>query len=96
MPPRKRAETKPAEPLAADPEARPEEADQLGPPDSRDPEEVGHADTPDAAATGDGKDPEKSDLQTVEQPCPVCFPNGWADGAFSHGCEHGTWIRDNT
>jgi hypothetical protein len=40
--------------------------------------------------------PKKSDLQDVEQPCPACFPNGWADNAFSHGCEHGTWIRDNT
>lgn len=39
--------------------------------------------------------PERSDLQTVEQPCPECVPNGWPDGAFSVGCTHGTWVRDN-
>ncbi|MET9222317.1 hypothetical protein ABZX65_26625 [Streptomyces sp. NPDC003300] len=60
-------------------------------------------DTTDPAADGDSKEPEttpaepdKSDLQPVGQPCPACFPNGWADGAFAHGCEHGTWVRNNT
>lgn len=38
--------------------------------------------------------PSKSDLQEVEQPCAQCFPNGWPEGAFSVGCEHGTWIRN--
>lgn len=64
---------------------------EAAPPVSADP-----ADTTPAAVEPPDDKPNKSDLQTVEQPCSVCFPNGWADGAFSHGCEHGTWIRDNT
>ncbi|MGW2920418.1 hypothetical protein ACWDBF_21505 [Streptomyces angustmyceticus] len=37
--------------------------------------------------------PTKSDLQSVDQPCTECMPNGWPEGAFSVGCTHGTWIR---
>ncbi|MGW5123307.1 hypothetical protein ACWEQ7_04430 [Streptomyces sp. NPDC004069] len=40
--------------------------------------------------------PERSDLQTVERPCPECIPNGWPEGVFAVGCTHGTWTRDNT
>ncbi|MFF7142241.1 hypothetical protein ACFZB5_13465 [Streptomyces nodosus] len=40
--------------------------------------------------------PELSDLQAVDRPCPKCMPNGWPEGAFSVGCTHGTWLRDNT
>jgi hypothetical protein len=39
-------------------------------------------------------EPERSDLQAVENPCPNCFPNGWPEGSFAVGCEHGSWIRD--
>ena len=92
MPPRKRAETKP-EPPATEPQG-----DETLPTEPQTPPIVDTpttTPTPDEPPTSDDK-PSKSDLQGVEQPCPVCFPNGWADGAFSHGCEHGTWIRDNT
>lgn len=59
-------------------------------------------DTPDTEDDAPPEDPKsddapaRSDLQTVEQPCPECMPNGWPDGAFSVGCTHGTWIRDNS
>lgn len=82
MPPRKRAESKPAEPvepqLGEDP-AAPEAAAAEEPP----------------PASPDSDKPKKSDLQAAEQPCPICIPNGWVEGAFSMGCEHGTWVRDN-
>lgn len=82
MPPRKRAETKPDEPDLPVSETPPED------PAAPTPEEPSRE-----AATKD--EPKKSDLQTVEQPCPICIPNGWVDGAFSMGCEHGTWVRDS-
>lgn|GEM_PF-2914358 len=44
----------------------------------------------------DEDDPELelSDLQTVDLPCTECCPNGWPEGAFSVGCIHGTYIRN--
>ncbi|MEU5596692.1 hypothetical protein [Streptomyces sp. NPDC020298] len=47
-----------------------------------------------ACSTAD--DSARSDLQTVDRPCEECFPNGWPQQAFSVGCTHGTWIRDNS
>lgn len=88
MPPRKRAESKPPTPETPGAD---QHGDEALPTASTAPGDTTPADTPPPADR-----PTKSDLQEVEQPCPVCFPNGWADGAFSHGCEHGTWIRDNT
>lgn len=82
MPPRKRAEPKPEPP-----------ADETLPPPAADTTNEDSAPSEPPAPTGD--EPKKSDLQTVEQPCSICFPNGWADGAFSHGCDHGTWVRDS-
>lgn len=100
MPPRKRAEPKPPAPetLAADRQGNDTPPTETVPPASTDPGDT----TPTAVEppadepVAPDDEPTKSDLQEVEQPCPTCFPNGWADGAFSHGCEHGTWIRDNT
>jgi hypothetical protein len=107
MPPRKRAESKPT----ADPTLTPDagagskapgsdESDGTTPEPPETPE--GPA-TFDAGAAPAGSDPgesddkasAKSDLQQVEQPCTTCFPSGWPAMAFSVGCEHGTWIRDN-
>lgn len=84
MPPRKRAETKPEEP------------EQTTVPDPAATDDDPEPKTPDEPPTDEPKAPEKSDLQSVEQPCAECFPNGWANGAFSHGCNHGTWVRDHT
>lgn len=81
MPPRKRAESKPPTPETS-------AGDQQG-------DEALPTETTPPASTDPGDKPKKSDLQTAEQPCATCFPNGWADNAFSHGCEHGTWIRGN-
>lgn len=90
MPPRKRTEPKPVEPeqtlvdAPQDPSADPtDESDDT----ISDPNDEPHAASADPAPT-------KSDLQAVEQPCTTCFPTGWPDGAFSVGCEHGTWMRD--
>lgn len=80
MPPRKRAESKPAEPEAATQETELPDADS------------GDEETAEAAAPA-AKKPAQSDLQAVEAPCPECFPNGWPDGGFGLGCEHGTWYR---
>jgi hypothetical protein len=32
----------------------------------------------------------------MDTPCPdhACFPDGWPDGAYAAGCEHGAWTRD--
>lgn len=92
MPPRKRAEPKPPAPETPDAS---QQGDETLPTASTGSGDTTPADTPAGSPKPDDK-PTKSDLQEVEQPCSICFPNGWADGAFSHGCEHGTWIRDNT
>lgn len=105
MPPRKRAASAPKdeseqEPLAPENEADGQQADATGDPDAREPhdsDDTGAGDESAAnAGDGDGEKPERSDLQTVDKPCEECFPNGWPEGAFSVGCTHGTWIRDNT
>lgn len=31
-----------------------------------------------------------------ERPCPLCFPDGWPQGATAVGCEHGHWAREVT
>jgi hypothetical protein len=97
MPPRKRAEPKPPTPDAP---AAEQQGDETLPTETVPPADADAGATtpapvdPPAEASPPDDKPTKSDLQEVEQPCPICFPNGWADGAFSHGCEHGTWIRD--
>lgn len=91
MPPRKRAESKPPTPETPD---AGQQGDETLPTETAPPASADQGDTA-PAAPPPADEPKKSDLQDVEQPCPICFPNGWADGAFSHGCEHGTWIRDN-
>jgi hypothetical protein len=96
MPPRKRntAATTPAEreeePVATEDEGKGQQADEASADDSPKP-------TPDDDKTPapDGEKPARGDLQTVEQPCAECFPNGWPEDAFSVGCTHGTWVRDN-
>ncbi|WP_329143435.1 hypothetical protein OIU91_05920 [Streptomyces sp. NBC_01456] len=89
MPPRKRTA------------AKPEEADDqqvTGGPEAE--EQPDDSDTPLESAVAEGSpEPEESDgpaksgLQTADQPCSECMPNGWPEGAFSVGCTHGTWIR---
>lgn len=82
MPPRKRAESKPNEPvLDADVPAGDEE----------------QAETPAETPTPDPEAepaPAKSDLQTAERPCVECFPDGWTEQVFSLGCTHGTWVKN--
>lgn len=106
MPPRKRAAAAPTADSTftpdADPSAppAPDQADVTTQEPSTDPQHQADAD---ASKPGDGdgaspaadKKPTKSDLQKVEQPCSECFPDGWGDGFFARGCEHGTWARDN-
>lgn len=92
MPPRKRAASAPKaepeqEPLAPESEAEPEQAD-AGDSAEETPEEA-----PGATKPAEDEAPERSDLQTAEQPHEECFPNGWPEGAFSVGCTHGTWVR---
>jgi hypothetical protein len=94
MPPRKRAETKPAERQETAPEAETLPDDAAPAPATPEAEEAPNADaaTPDAP----GDDAKASDVQTVDRPCEECMPNGWPEGAFAVGCEHGTWRRTNT
>lgn len=105
MPPRKRAASAAGatEELQA-PEAEQSETEAPEQPDVDGPasdETETTSDTPEAEDDTSPEDPEsdgapaRSDLQAVEQPCPECMPNGWPEGAFSVGCTHGTWIRDN-
>ncbi|MEU8968163.1 hypothetical protein AB0D11_02610 [Streptomyces monashensis] len=79
MPPRKRAQSAPKS-------VEPDEATAALADGEPDP------DTPEADVTPPA--PERSDLQTVDAPCPQCFPAGWPEGAFAVGCEHGSWKRD--
>lgn len=93
MPPRKRAASAPAEepePETAAPETETEADGQQAEhsDDSATPTDGGGDQKPDE----DG--PERSDLQTVEQPCQECMPNGWPEGAYAVGCTHGTWVRE--
>lgn len=86
MPPRKRAASAPKaepgqEPLAPEDEADGQQADAAT--------DESTPDSDDAAAPA-------GDLQAVDKPHEECFPNGWPEGAFSVGCTHGTWVRDNT
>lgn len=83
MPPRKRAQSAPkTEPEPTD-ETLPENDDSATPDDAP------------TAPSGDAETkPARSDLETVEQPCPDCFPGGWPDQAFAVGCTHGSWQRD--
>ena len=93
MPPRKRAASaqKPepsetgAEPLVED--------DDVETPESSDGDTGQQESAP--AEPDDTPEPEKSDLQTVDEPCSACFPQGWHAQAFSVGCEHGTWTRES-
>lgn len=93
MPPRKRVDPKP-EPPEQEPVVQ--TLPPADPPEEQAPVDSGQSPNPDEPPADEPKKPEKSDLRDVEQPCTECFPSGWADGAFSHGCEHGTWVRDNT
>ncbi|MFE2712216.1 hypothetical protein ACFXKI_09560 [Streptomyces mirabilis] len=89
MPPRKRAASAAEATEVEQPETEaPEQPDADG---AASDETETTPDTPDTEG-----DAPRSDLQTVEQPCPECVPNGWPEGAFSIGCTHGTWIRDNS
>jgi hypothetical protein len=94
MPPRKRAEAKPEDPEQT---TVPAPAPAPAAPVDTPPADPGGATPPpenrDEPPVDKPKAPEKSDLQDVEQPCVECFPNGWTEGAFSQGCEHGTWVR---
>lgn len=96
MPPRSRKTAQP-EPEADDAVVDPAtEGDDTSPETPAEPQDSGALG--DKAPAADGEEtpePERSDLQKVEQPCPECVPNGWPDGAFSVGCTHGTWVRDS-
>jgi hypothetical protein len=100
MPPRKRAASAPKEEpeqeLLAPETENDEQADATGGPDAREPQDSDDTGAGDesAANAGDGEKPERSDLQTVDQPHEECFPNGWPEGAYSVGCTHGTWVRE--
>ena len=100
MPPRKRASSAPKEEpeqeLLAPETENDEQADATGGPDAREPQDSDDtgADDESAANADDGEKPERSDLQTAERPCEECMPNGWPEGAFSVGCTHGTWVRE--
>jgi hypothetical protein len=92
MPPRKRAASAPKD----EPEQEPLTPDAST---GTEPDEAQTADAADEAPADTdqndgGGDAERSDLQTADQPCPECLPNGWPEGAFSVGCTHGTWVRD--
>lgn len=92
MPPRKRAAAAPTTDPTLTPETDPStppgpsQADASGPRQGSDGDDA----PPDA-----NKQPTKSDPQKVAQPCGECFPDGWGDGFFARGCEHGTWVRDD-
>lgn len=96
MPPRKRAESKPPEAAAPTVETSPRDAPVVDTPAVADPEAPTEGplagDMPKSLESQG--EPEKSDLQAVEQPCPICIPNGWVDGAYAMACEHGTWYRN--
>lgn len=95
---RKTAQTKPAAPVGdpGDPQSTPASPAAVDPAPGAD--AAGDAPAPpladDRGDTPAAPPLSKSDLQEVEQPCAQCFPNGWPEGAFSVGCEHGTWIRN--
>lgn len=100
--PRKRTQTKPADPEVVEaPEVQPEEAepDEVeaveDETDTAPPVEQEEAAAPELAPPT-SPEPAKSDLQAVEAPCSLCFPNGWPDLVFAVGCEHGTWYRPDT
>lgn len=99
MPPRKRAASAPKAESEQEPLAPENEADdqQDAADDSASSAEEPQEQAPDGGEKPAEDDaPERSDLQTVDKPCKECFPNGWPEGAFSVGCTHGTWTRDNT
>lgn len=48
---------------------------------------------PDAEPEPEPKMPARSDLQEANEPCSICYPDGWPEQVFSLGCEHGTWLR---
>lgn len=101
MPPRKRAESapKPDPDETATPTIEEEgatlEPEPDGPRVPQDSDDDGTGEPKAAPPDETTPEPELSDLQEVEQPCPECVPNGWPEGAFSVGCIHGTWIRDS-
>lgn len=41
-------------------------------------------------------EPERSEVQLVENPCSECFPGGWPEQSYALGCTHGTWQREAT
>ena len=85
MPPRKRAETKPADPVET---ATDEAAEETAP------AEAAAAEEPSSGS--ESKPTAKRKQHTDPEPCTECFPGGWPDGSTGLGCEHGTWSRDNT
>jgi hypothetical protein len=95
--PRKRAQTKPADPQAVveTPEPLPEQpdADEVEAAEAT-AAEVEVVETPSEPDPPAEPETTKSDLQKVETPCSECFASGWADGIFAVGCEHGTWSRN--
>jgi hypothetical protein len=110
MPPRKRAVAAPTADPTLSPDTDPSVTPDPGQGDastselSATPERQADADA-DQSPQGDGdggdsapsedKEPADGDLRQVPQPCGECFPDGWGDGVFARGCEHGTWVRDN-
>ncbi|MGW2692333.1 hypothetical protein ACWC3Y_10780 [Streptomyces sp. NPDC001296] len=78
MPPRKRAQTAP-------------KTDELG--ETAEPLTEGEPEPSGPDADGATAEPERSDLQAVNEPCPTCFPGGWPEQSFAVGCEHGSWQR---
>jgi len=102
MPPRKRAASAPKteteqEPLAPETETDGQEAEVSDETAAAPADNDGDQAPDDANEQDDSGDkddaPERSDLQTADQPCTECMPNGWPEGAYSVGCTHGTYIR---
>lgn len=100
MPPRKRAESAPKpDPDEGTAPAVEEEGTSLepepdGPRAPQDSDDDGTGEPMAAPPDETTPDPERSDLQAVEQPCAECVPNGWPAQAYAVGCTHGTWQRE--
>jgi hypothetical protein len=95
MPPRKRTPSAPKTEAAPEQEPLVSEGEADDQPSDADADDATEAEqAPGDDKSDDGKAPERSDLQTVDKPCEECLPNGWPEGAFSVGCTHGTWVRD--
>lgn len=92
MPPRKRAASTPK----PDIEEAAEPAVEGGSEETAAGLAVAEPENLDASGADAEAKPERSDIQTGEEPCGDCFPGGWAAQAAvvgALGCEHGTWQR---